>query len=192
MTCITNVFIDLTNMAVNIPELDAGDPGILRSRWFPMVMTADALFNIVLLTAASHYAVFKNKVGDPYIKEVLLYLKFQTYTSIQKLVRSSSADSRTDSLIGAVAKLASYEAMFGSSALYHLHIRSLKLMINEKGGLDSLGLGGLLQRMVLWIDINSAFLLNSTAYFLPTVPLACHVIRQANPGHFLAEYSQAD
>ena len=180
---------DLTNLATDIPELDAGNRGILRSRWYPMVLTADATFNIVLLTAASHFAVFNNLIGNQKIKETLLYLKCQTYAAVNLLIRNSSSEIHSDALIGAVAKLASYEAMFGSPELYHLHIRNLQIMINQRGGLDTLGLDGLLQRMVLWIDINSAFLLNSTAYFLPKVPLAGHVIiQQPNPSGFLGKF----
>lgn len=154
-----------------------------------MVITAEATANVVLLTAASHYAIFHGLSGNPQIKRILLYLKCQTYAAVQKLIANSSPDRRDDVLIGSVAKLASYEAMFGTSELYHLHIRNLQIMIQERGGLDTLGLGGLLQRMVLWIDINSAFLLNSTAYFLPRVPLAGHVIlQQPNPTGFLGKY----
>ena len=92
----------------------------------------------------------------------------------------------SDAVIGAVAKMASYEAMFGLPELYHTHMRGLQNMIKMRGGLGTLGLDGLLQRMVLWIDINSAFLLNSPAYFRPTVPLAGHVaLQQPNPSGFL-------
>lgn len=154
-----------------------------------MVITAEATANVVLLTAASHYTIFHQLAGDPKMKQILLYLRCQTYAAVQRLIGESSAKTRDDILIGSVAKLASYEAMFGTPELYHLHIRNLQIMIQEKGGLDSLGLGGLLQRMVLWIDINSAFLLNSSAYFLPSVPLAGHVIlQQPNPSHFLGEH----
>ena len=154
-----------------------------------MVITADATFNVVLLTAASHYAIFHGLIGNSHIKEMLLYLKCQTYAAVNQLISTSSPELHSDSLIGAVAKLASYEAMFGTPELYHLHIRNLQVMINARGGLDTLGLDGLLQRMVLWIDINSAFLLNSAAYFLPRVPLAGHVIiQQPNPSGFLGRF----
>ena len=153
-----------------------------------MVITAEATANVVLLTAASHYASYYSLAGNPQMKQILLYLRCQTYSAVQRLIAESTAETRNDVLIGSVAKLASYEAMFGTPELYHLHIRNLQIMIAEKGGLQSLGLDGLLQRMVLWIDINSAFILNSTAYFLPSVPLAGHtILQQPNPGHFLGQ-----
>ena len=153
-----------------------------------MVITSPATLNIVLLTSASHYAACKHLYRNREIQEVLLHLKYQTIVSTNKLIRATNEcrEGYSDALIGAVAKMASYEAMFGVPELYHTHMRGLQSMIDLRGGLGALGLDGLLQRMVLWIDINSAFLLNSTAYFLPTVPLAGHVVlQQPNPSGFL-------
>lgn len=151
-----------------------------------MVITASATLNVVLLTAASHYAACKNLTGDRKIQEILLYLKYQTLASTNQLIRSSHSEVYSDAIIGAVAKMASYEAMFGLPELYHTHMRGLQNMIKQRGGLNALGLDGLLQRMVLWIDINSAFILNSTPYIVPTVPLAGHIVlHQPNPGGFL-------
>ncbi|KAL9125854.1 MAG: hypothetical protein Q9217_004999 [Psora testacea] len=176
----------LKNLAVDIPELDAGTPFILRSKWFPMVITSPATLYVVLLTAASHYTGFNSLLPQKHIQSTLLHLKQQTLTSINALIRSTPKDEpMSDSIIGAVAKMASYEAMFGSATLYHTHMRGLQNMIGARGGLEVLGLDGLLMRMVLWIDINSAFLLNSKAYFLPAFPLAGHIALQPNPGGFL-------
>ncbi|KAL9629553.1 MAG: hypothetical protein Q9164_006831 [Protoblastenia rupestris] len=176
----------LTNLAVAVPELDAGTPFILRKKWFPMVITSPATLNIVLLTAASHYASLHSLLPRKPIRQILLHLKQQTLTSINSLIRSTPPNEElSDAIIGAVAKMASYEAMFGCASLFHTHMRGLVNMIHARGGLGRLGLEGLLMRMVLWIDINSAFLLNSKAYFLPARPLAGHVALQPNPGGFL-------
>ena len=152
-----------------------------------MVITSPATLYIVLLTAASHYAAFNGMLPSADTQSILLYLKQVTLTSINALIRDTPANTpMSDTIIGAVAKMASYEAMFGTASLYHTHMRGLQNMIKGRGGLHMLGLDGLLMRMVLWIDINSAFLLNSQAYFLPSMPLAGHVaMLQPNPGGFL-------
>ena len=153
-----------------------------------MVITSPATLNIVLLTSASHYVACHHLHRNRQIQEILFHLKYQTLTCTNKLIRAAneSRDGYSDAVIGAVAKMASYEAMFGLPELFHTHMKGLHNMVNAKGGLASLGLDGLLQRMVLWIDINSAFLLNSTAYFLPTIPLAGHIVlQQPNPSGFL-------
>ncbi|KAL9099314.1 MAG: hypothetical protein Q9163_005172 [Psora crenata] len=176
----------LKNLAVAIPELDAGTPFILRKKWFPMVITSPAILYVVLLTAASHYAAIHTLLPRKPIQAILLHLKQQTLTSTNGLIRASPKDQpMSDTIIAAVAKMASYEAMFGTPTLFHTHMRGLQNMIKARGGLEALGLDGLLMRMVLWIDINSAFLLNSKAYFMPAYPLAGHVALQPNPGGFL-------
>lgn len=64
----------------------------------------------------------------------------------------------TDAMIGAVAKIAAYEALFGTSATFAAHMRGLRMMLKLRGGLSTLGLNGLLERMLVWIDLNAAHL----------------------------------
>ncbi len=153
-----------------------------------MVIANLVTLNIVLLTSASHYVVFHQLHHDRHIRQVLLRLKYQTLTCINRLVHTANQNRGgcDDAVIGAVAKMASYEAMFGVPELYHMHMRGLQNMIRFRGGLETLGLDGLLQRMVLWVDVNSASLLKSSVYFVPNVPLAGHVAMQRpNPSGFL-------
>lgn len=148
-----------------------------------MVLTEAALCNIVLLTAASHYASF---TSVPRAKTCLYYLKHEAITAINRLILSNNGIV-DDQTIGAVAKMASYEAMFGEAELYHTHMKALVRLIDLRGGLNTLGLGGLLMRMVLWIDLNSAFLLNCPVYFKSATPLAGHIamLEEPCPSHFL-------
>ena len=120
-----------------------------------MVITEAALLNVVLLTAASHYASDR---AIPRARECLYSLKHEAISATKGLLAEATS-ALNDQAIGAVAKLASYEAMFGDQKQYHTHMRALKRMVEMRGGLLSLGLGGLLMRMVLWIDLNAAFLL---------------------------------
>lgn len=173
-------------MAVRIPELDAETPFIIRNKWFPMVMTSPATLYIVVLIAATHYAAFNDLLPNPKIRAILLHLKQQTLSSINTLIRDTPpGEPMSDIIIGAVCKMASYEAMFGTPSLYHTHMKGMKHMIAGRGGLHKLGLEGLMQRMVLWVDINSAFILNCPVYFPTSVPLATYVGIRPNPGGFL-------
>ena len=183
-------------MAVDIPELDAGTPFILRKRWFPMVITSPATLYIVLLNAASHYAAITHTHNDPKIQRILLDLRHAALAAINVLIRSVPPNGHMpDTVIGAVAKMASYESMFGSGTLYRTHMRGLQHMVNQRGGLTKLGLDGLLGRMVQWIDINSAFILGEHTFFTPSQPLAGHTgwdevgtAVQPNPVAFLAVF----
>lgn len=61
--------------------------------------------------------------------------------------------------------MASYEAMFGSLENYGIHMKGLSRVVGLRGGLTTLGFNGLLHRIVVWIDRNSAFLNGSAMYF---------------------------
>jgi hypothetical protein len=148
-------------MAVYLPGLDDDpeQPGLLRTRWFPMVLTEAATFQVIMLLAASHLALLQNsKDNGPNI----LQLKSKAIA----LVRNSLAtDGPSDQLIGAVVKMASYEAMFGDQDSFTMHMGGLLKMVEMRGGLSSLGLNGMLARMCVWIDRNSAMLHNTPVHF---------------------------
>lgn len=172
--------VDLSKMAVDIPELDhPGAKGSLRSLWFPMVISEQATLNVVILTAAFHYLSINGQQCKP---EVLYKMKQDAITAINQGLRDSAL-ATSDQLIGAVAKMAAYEAGFaGDEAQYHMHMKGLVKMVELRGGLGSLGLNGLLARMLLWIDLNAAFLLQTQLYFPHTNALPGHT---PSPGHFL-------
>ncbi|SCV57246.1 uncharacterized protein FFB14_15037 [Fusarium fujikuroi] len=145
----------LVHMAVDIPELDQpGNKGLLRTSWFPLVLSDEAPFQtILLLSAANKSSVSGASIPPNYI----LQLRLQAISSINALM--ATHDDTSDALIGAVAKMASFEAMHGGVDSYRIHMQGLYDMVEQRRGLDSLGLNGLLRRIIIWIDINSSFLL---------------------------------
>ncbi|KAL8870472.1 MAG: hypothetical protein Q9174_003497 [Haloplaca sp. 1 TL-2023] len=173
----------LTEMAVDIPELDhPGNKGALRSIWFPMVIADQAVLDVVVLTAATHYVMVNRTTCEP---KTLYKLKEDAINSINRNLQKPDLVV-TDQLIGAVAKMAAYEAGFAGDELqYHVHMRGLMKMVELRGGLESLGLNGLLGRMLLWIDLNAAFLLKTKLYFSHVNALPGHTVPGPNPGHFL-------
>ncbi|KAJ9486940.1 hypothetical protein VN97_g6386 [Penicillium thymicola] len=175
----------LTQMAVDIPELDLpGNHGLLRTAWFPLVMTDPALFSVIMLLAASHYASLQGSPGS--MKIDLLGLRYEAVLSINRSLEFQQPQTVHDALIGAIAKMASYEAMFGSLENYYIHMQGLARLIGLRGGLTSLGLNGLLHRIVVWIDRNSAFLYASPMYFLVDTTSSIQPPLDPNPGQFLA------
>ncbi|KAJ5483536.1 hypothetical protein N7530_002782 [Penicillium desertorum] len=162
----------------DIPELDQpGTPGLLRTSWFPLVMTEPALFSVIILLAASHYASLQSNPSG--MKMDLLSLRCEAILSINRCLEDQQPGTVNDALIGAIAKMASYEAMFGSLENYSIHMQGLARVIGLRGGLTTLGLNGLLYRMVIWIDRNSAFLHGSAMTFVDELP------PDPNPGQFL-------
>lgn len=58
-------------------------------------------------------------------------------------------------------------------------------MIELRSGLESIGLNGLLARMLPWIDLNASFILNSKLCFVHNNELPGHTVSEPSPGHFL-------
>ncbi|KAL4895884.1 hypothetical protein BDV59DRAFT_145643 [Aspergillus ambiguus] len=174
----------LMSMAVDIPELDQpGNRGLLRSSWFPLVMTEPALFLVILLLSASHYASVQANSTD--LRLNLLNLRWEAVRAINDALVGQAPEAVSDALLGAIAKMASYEAMFGSMENYRVHMRGLSRAVALRGGLSSLGLNGLLRRIVVWIDRNAAFLHGSTLYFPGATFVPGQSLPDPNPGHFL-------
>lgn len=172
------------SMAVDIPELDQpGNRGLLRTSWFPLVMTEPSLFLVIMLLAGSHYASVHDQSVD--LKLDLLRLRCETINAINHSLQFQQKDGVNDALVGAIAKMASYEAMFGSMDNYGVHMRGLTRAVGLRGGLPSLGLNGLLRRIVVWIDRNSAFLHGSSLYFPGATFVPGQALPDPNPGHFL-------
>ena len=141
------------------------------------------------------------------IKTILLNLKQATLESIGNEIRQTQSSNQThnqtqssnphqpipDTVIGAVTKMASYEAMFGTNDqhAFRTHMRGLAGMIKSRGGLEMLGLDGLLMRMVLWVDINAAFMTGGKTWFQAGRPLAGHTAsREPGSGDFLSEFGR--
>ena len=152
----------IENVAVEIPDLDSPNhKGLLRRRWFPLAMEEPSTMYAVLLMAASHYCAVNPQSANLID---LLYLKSRALTEINAALRDPKR-ATSDAIIGAVMKMAAYEAVFGDSAVFSAHMRGLSLMLNMRGGLGTLGLDGLLERMVVWIDLNASFVCGLSKLF---------------------------
>lgn len=152
----------IENVAVEIPDLDSPNhKGLLRRRWFPLAMEEPSTMYAVLLMAASHYCAVNPQSANLID---LLHLKSRALTEINIALRDPKR-ATSDAVIGAVMKMAAYEAVFGDSAVFSAHMRGLSMMLDMRGGLCTLGLDGLLERMVVWIDLNASFVCGLSKLF---------------------------
>ena len=115
----------------------------------------------VLLLSASHYCTFN---PDKAALMDLLALKARALSEINAALAKPER-ATTDAVIGAVAKMASYEAIFGDSDVFAAHMKGLQMMLKLRGGLANLGLNGLLERMLVWIDLNACHLTGTALFF---------------------------
>ncbi|KIW93342.1 uncharacterized protein Z519_05947 [Cladophialophora bantiana CBS 173.52] len=178
---------DLQHLAVAVPELD-GDSrsALLQTLWFPMVLSSPIVFQVIVLFSASHYASQRH---DLTLAETILSLK---QCALSGIARALSSDSRgmvfRDEMISAVAKMASYEAIFGEESAYHCHMKAVEQMLKLRGGLTTLGLEGFLSRLLVFIDTNSAFLLNTHLHFRgSSFPKLANPFIMPNPSRFVGE-----
>ncbi|KIX09325.1 uncharacterized protein Z518_00404 [Rhinocladiella mackenziei CBS 650.93] len=178
----------LQHLAVAIPEIDGeGQSALLRTRWFPLVINSPLVFQVIVLFSASHYAAQRQ---DRAFAETILSLKQCALTGIRQSLSVRKGSMVRDELIAATAKMASYEAIYGTEQAYHSHMKGVEEMVKVRGGLHTLGLDGLMSRLLIFIDTNSAFLLNthlhlsgSGSYFPRLEPF----VFPANPSRFIGE-----
>lgn len=70
-----------------------------------------------------------------------------------------------DPAVSGVMAMAMAESFYGDAAMYDVHMRGLAKMVGLRGGLESLGLDGMLADMASWLDFNHAKLHGTSLYF---------------------------
>lgn len=146
----------LDRLAVAFPEIDGpDDKALLAKSWFPMILHSPAVFQITILFSAAHFASHSPNALQT---AALLFLK---QCALNGLMTLTSTRYSNDETVAAAGKMASYEAIFGSAGDYHVHMKAVERMLALRGGIEKLGLNGLLARLLLFIDTNSAYILNT-------------------------------
>ena len=134
---------------------------LLRTRFFPFIMTDAAPLHAMVLMSASRFSA----LHGPRTHAIdLLQLRGIAIREINTALEDPKR-ATSDQLIAAVAKIASYEALFGDRNSCHTHMTGLLRMVTLRGGLPQLGLDGLLERLILWIDSNATHLMRRPIYF---------------------------
>jgi hypothetical protein len=152
----------LTNIAIDVPDVDGPDAtGLLRTHFFPFILTDPASVHAVMLVAASHFGRIR---GSKSHTIDLLQLRGMAISEINSALAGKTRGI-SDQLIAAVAEMASYEALFGDLSICNTHMQGLTRMVSLRGGLPALGLDGLLERLILWIDSNTSHITGSRLYF---------------------------
>ena len=132
-------------------------------------MTDSCLFLVSMLIAASYYASAQQQQQQQQhdnSPDLNHDLRCEALQCINQAIGMQHSDGvLSDALIGAVAKMASYEASFGDLDNYTVHMRALSKIVSLRGGLESLGLDGLLRQIVVWVDWKGASLYGSMLYF---------------------------
>lgn len=184
----------LDHLAVAIPELDGeSDSILLKARWFPMVIHSPVIFQVIVLFSASHYAAQRR---DYSLARTILSLKQCALHGLRESLTSACACASSegvaapvrDELIAATAKMASYEAIWGDAHAYHWHMSAVEGMLRvRRHGMASLGLDGFLSRLLIFIDTNSAFMLNTFLHLPGSAFPSGEPFFKPNLGRFVGE-----
>jgi hypothetical protein len=119
--------------------------------------------------------------------QTILALKHCALKGIAGALAASGGYWVRDELIAATAKMASYEAIYGDEQAYHTHMRGVEDMLRLRGGIDALGLDGFLSRLLVFIDTNSAFLLNTHLHLTASTFPRLAPFLLPNPSRFIGE-----
>lgn len=180
----------MVHMAVNVPQLDGPDDfALLRTSWTPLAFSEACPFIAVILLAAARMASLGSMYSIGPVK--LLELKQETLNYINSRM-SNVETATTDTSIGAVAKMVSYESMYGDVPTYQAHSRGLKRMIQARQGLANLGLNGFLARFLIWIDLNAAFITSTERFLVDEELVFGNTRMEPDPGHFIGSFGATD
>ncbi|KAK5164082.1 uncharacterized protein LTR77_010173 [Saxophila tyrrhenica] len=152
----------LNFMAADMPDMERPDRrGLLRSRFLPLCLTDPAPLHAFVLMAASHYG---NANGPQSHNIDIQHLRSMAMSEVNGALQHRSR-SLSDQMIAAVTMLASYEALSGNHDIFRTHMTGLRQMVGMRGGLPALGVDGILERALLWVDANAAHITGSRIYF---------------------------
>jgi len=114
-----------------------------------------------MLLAASHY---ESEYGSNNHGFDIFALRSMAISGMNEHLLSP-ASSLSDELVGAILHVAAYEALFGDRNAFAMHMSGLQKIVELRGGLSTLGLDGLLERMLLWVDVNASFATGFDIFF---------------------------
>lgn len=171
----------LSSMATGIRAVEGTDSRtLLRTQFFHLIMTDPASLHCVLLAATAQFQNVNGRHSHPID---LLQLRGMAFRDINAAMHDINR-ATSDQLIAAIAHLASYEAIRGDRPAFNTHMSGLQRMVTLRGGLPSLGLDGLLESVLLWIDANATALVGLRLYFDKVAYPTAAIHPRPNPHHF--------
>ncbi|KAL5327563.1 hypothetical protein ACEPPN_005263 [Leptodophora sp. 'Broadleaf-Isolate-01'] len=139
-----------------------------KDKWFNFALSDPALFRGTMMHAAMHQRL----VNGGYDQGEQAQLKRDTITLVNQRLEDPVL-SHSDFTIGAVVCLVLLENQEGNIALSDVHLSGLEKMVALRGGIDNLGLAGVLRRKILWGDLLNATISGREPRFSMT-PTAAH------------------
>jgi hypothetical protein len=127
-----------------------------QSAWFPFAVNDQLLFHATLYNWAMHFADAAHDWSFAAHPGVMRHKPIAIHMINEKL--SDPVEAVRDESLGAVVAIINVEIAYGSAKESERHMAGLRTMVDMRGGIEALGdgIGGLLQRLVGWTDLNYA------------------------------------
>ncbi|SMQ52354.1 unnamed protein product [Zymoseptoria tritici ST99CH_1A5] len=156
----------INTMSVDVPETDPSTREFIRTQFMSLIFSDAASLHTLILLASSHYSKVR---GQPSHSIDILQLRGMAIQEINRALVDCQPSGRatSDRMIAAVGKMATYELLFGQRDAFHTHMTGLQRLVAMRGGLQTLGLNGFLERTLLWLDVNAAQITGSPNLYFP-------------------------
>jgi hypothetical protein len=119
-------------------------------RWVAAAVTDVALFHSTLGSSGGHMLYYANLPAlSPSFLASFLSHKTETLRIINERVKDTSKI-LTDESLGAIALLITGQTCQGDYNEMSIHMRGLSHLVSMRGGLETLGMSGLLTGEILW------------------------------------------
>ncbi|VUC22147.1 unnamed protein product [Clonostachys rosea] len=92
------------------------------------------------------------------------YYQLQSISAINRTI-TTSPEMIDDATIATVSCIANVENLNGRASNSIIHMNGLRQMVQMRGGLENLGMRGILRRMVLWSDLLASLNSRTAPYF---------------------------
>lgn len=127
-----------------------------QSAWFPFAVNDQLLFHATLYNWAMHFADAAHDRSFAVHPGIMRHKLIAIHMINEKL--SDPVEAVRDENLGAVVAIVNAEVAYGSAEESERHMAGLRTMVDMRGGIETLGdgIGGLLQRLVGWTDLNYA------------------------------------
>ncbi|KAM5474107.1 hypothetical protein MferCBS49748_000524 [Microsporum ferrugineum] len=146
-----------------------GQFGRLRNIWMTTALADACMFHATLFAASAYLDLLRGESSNV----ITLYHQTETLRLLTSQLSASNMEV-TDALIAVTMTLAQTEALSGNECVSSAHSTGLHKMVNIKGGLENLGMDGLLAELIYVGDVMESFLSDTEQSFryatAPTPP----------------------
>lgn len=146
-------------MMPDVPFLNAGSgKGLLRSSLIPFLVSEPISLQALTVFVAPFYGQARGAQPSHDLIDTLMLRGLALSSINHALAESEPSQILNDHVIVAIAVLGYHEFVVGERLTAKQHLSAVHKMVNMRGGLQTMGLDGLLERLLVWMDLHMSHL----------------------------------